>query len=238
MLHTMKTHIIARYPRSLIRILISWRLIFVLSLTPCLVTAQCFPHYKPDTSAPRIRNVIFTTPVSRNNTINGLAIGLQPCRWRGATILNINGLSVSASPTDPIFGFFVLLAAIPESKRSTYPKFDLSSSDLYPTADSAEKSVFNGVVLGSVTPRVKSYGLNISAIMNASVRMNGLSIAGLFNHNYSFKGVSIAGLRNKATKGRGVQIGLLNRCQEGKVVQIGLINKIGKRTIPFINFRF
>jgi len=197
-------------------------------------------QYNPDTSAPRVRNVIFTTPVSRNSTINGFAIGFQPVRWRGATILNINGVSISASPTDPLFAVVVLLigATYLEPKGSSYPKDDFSCRDLYPEEDTAGNSAFNGLVLGCVTPRVKSNGVNVSAIVNASQKMNGLSIAGLFNHHYSFKGVLIAGFRNKTTKGKGVQIGLLNRCKEGKLVQIGLLNKIGKRTIPFINFQF
>ena len=37
--------------------------------------------------------------------------------------------------------------------------------------------------------------------------------------------------------GKGLQIGLFNSCKEGKVVQIGLLNKIGKRTIPLLNFK-
>jgi hypothetical protein len=177
--------------------------------------------------------------VSRNSTINGLAIGFQPVRWRGATILNINGISISASPTDPLFALIALLGSTYlEPKWSTYPKDDFSCRDLYPAADTAGKSAFNGLVLGCVTPGVNSNGVNVSAIMNVSQTMNGLSVAGLFNHHYSFKGVLIAGLRNKTTRGKGVQIGLLNRCKEGKLVQIGLLNKIGKRTIPFINFQF
>ncbi|OQP66841.1 hypothetical protein A3860_00275 [Niastella vici] len=222
------------WPRTLLTCL----LLLLIFLTPWLVNGQCFPIYKPDTSAPKIRNVIFTTPISRNTTINGLAIGLQPVRWHGATILNINGLSISASPSDPIFALFVFLFAYYDNpKSSSYPRTDFDSRNLYPEADTL-KSAFNGLVLGSVTPRVKSNGVNVSAIINLSHSMKGLSIAGLFNHHYSFKGVLIAGFRNKTTTGKGVQIGLLNRCQEGKVLQIGLLNKIGKRTIPFINFKF
>jgi hypothetical protein len=202
-----------------------------------LVNAQCFPRYNPDFSAPRVRNVIFTTPVIRNTTINGLAIGLQAARWHGTTILNINGVSVSASPTDPIYALIILLASTYLEPKGSYPKDDFNSRDLYPEVDTSEKSAYNGLMIGSVTPIVCSNGVNISAILNRSQSMNGLSIAGLFNHHYSFKGVLIAGLRNKTTTGKGVQIGLLNRCKEGRVIQIGLLNKIGKRTIPFINFQ-
>jgi hypothetical protein len=239
----MKNLINAKHLPHRIHIPVTGLFLLFLFLAPCLVKGQCAYQYEPDTSSPRIRNIIFTIPVARNSTINGLAIGFRPRAWRGAQTLNINGVAVAASPFDPILGVFVLLFSVDlEPKSSTYPKDDFSTGYLYPKADTVynnEKfNKFNGLILGTITPVAVSNGVNISAVLNASHAMNGLSISGLFNHHHSFKGVLIAVLRNKTTTGKGIQIGLFNRCKEGKVVQIGLLNKIGKRTIPFINFQF
>jgi hypothetical protein len=216
------------------RISIIYPILLFLFLIPHVVKAQCF-QFPDDTSAPRTRNIIFTTPVSRNCTINGLAIGFQPVAWRGAQTLNINGVSISASPLDPFMAYIALVFTIYGGMYDRKDEFN--SRHIYPGSDTLKRA-YNGLIAGSVTPRVISNGVNISAVINASKTMNGLSIAGLFNQHYSFNGVLVAGIRNKTTKGRGLQIGLLNRCQEGKLVQIGLLNRIGKRTIPFINFQF
>jgi hypothetical protein len=212
---------------------VTYLLLLFQFLTPNLGKGQCLfagPH-PTDTSAPRTRNIIFTTPVARNSTINGLAIGFQPNTWHEARSLNINGISISASPIDPLIALFYLGISIDDIGS------DFDSRHIYPSIDTS-KETYNGLIVGSFSPRVKCNGVNIAGIMNYAKTMNGLSIAGLFNHHYSFKGVLIAGIRNKTTKGKGLQIGLLNRCQEGKLVQIGLLNRIGKRTIPFINFQF
>jgi hypothetical protein len=202
-------------------------------LIPNLANGQCFRGWSTDTSAPRTRNIIFTTPVAKNSTINGLALGFQPNTWHEAQILNINGVSISASPIDPFIALLYLCTTLPDK----FGDDDFNSRRHYPYIDTS-KETYNGLIVGSFSPRVKCNGVNIAAVMNYAKTMKGLSIAGLFNHHYSFKGVLIAGIRNKTTKGKGLQIGLLNRCQEGKLVQIGLLNRIGKRTIPFINFQF
>jgi hypothetical protein len=204
-------------------------------LVPGLGKGQCVfgPPGRGDTSSPRTRNIVFTTPVEKNSTINGLAIGFQPNTWHGARILNINGVSISASPIDPI----IVIAYLYLTLCKEGVEDDLNCRHFYPNSDTS-KETYNGLIMGSFSPRVKCNGVNIAAVMNYAKTMKGLSIAGLFNHHYSFKGVLIAGIRNKTTKGKGLQIGLLNRCQEGKLVQIGLLNRIGKRTIPFINFQF
>lgn len=196
----------------------------------------CF-RWPTDTSATRTRNIIFTTPVSRNSTINGLAIGFQPNTWRGAQRLNINGVSLSASPIDPFIALVYLILFTPDTDKDPGALHDFNNRRYYPGIDTS-KETYNGLIAGSFSPKVKCNGVNIAVVTNLAKSMNGLSIAGLFNHHYSFKGVLIAGIRNKTTKGKGLQIGLLNRCQEGKLVQIGLLNRIGKRTIPFINFQF
>ena len=202
-------------------------------LIPRQGKAQCFRGWNTDTSALRTRNIIFTTPVAKNSTINGLAIGFQPNTWHEARLLNINGISISASPIDPFIAVLYLSTSLPDK----FGDDDFNSRHSYPAIDMS-KETYNGLIVGSFSPRVKCNGVNIAAVMNYAKTMNGLSVAGLFNHHYSFKGVLVAGIRNKTTKGKGLQIGLLNRCQEGKLVQIGLLNRIGKRTIPFINFQF
>lgn len=204
-------------------------------LIPFLAKSQ----HTGDTSAPRIRNVIFTTPVSKNTVINGLAIGFAPVAWRYARTLSINGISISASPIDPFLGIYALIYSVDWHKSdSAHPRETIGTKDYYRKATDTVKDHFNGLVVGSLTSGPHSNGINISFILNSSYSMNGLSIAGLHNFHYSFNGVLIAGLRNKTTTGRGLQIGLLNNCKEGKLVQIGLLNRIGKRTIPFINFQF
>jgi hypothetical protein len=204
-------------------------------LFPCLVQAQ----HTGDTSAPRIRNIIYTTPVSKNTVINGLAIGFAPVTWRGANTLSINGVSVSASPVDPFIGMAVLFFSIDRHKGdSAHPRETLGAKNYLIKKTDTIKSVYNGLIIGSISAGARTNGVNISVILNSSYSMNGISIAGLHNFHYSFNGILIAGLRNKTTTGRGLQIGLFNRCNEGKLVQIGLINRIGKRTIPFINFQF
>jgi hypothetical protein len=227
---------VPKHLSSQLPIPVSGLLLLFQLLIPCPGKGQ-FCYFGPiDTSAPRTRNIIFTTPVARNSTINGLAIGFQPNTWQGARILNINGVSISASPIDPFLALFTLIFSLRFSEADG-PKDDFNNRHLYPSEDTS-KETYNGLIAGSWSPRVKCNGVNIAAIMNRATIMKGLSIAGLYNHHYSFKGVLIAGIRNKTTRGRGLQIGLLNRCQEGKLVQIGLLNRIGKRTIPFINFQF
>ena len=203
-----------------------------LFLIPSLVKGQigCGPGWPKDTSATRTRNIIYTTPVSKNCTINGIAIGFEPATWRGGQTLNINGLSISAAPSDPFYAYAVIMGLFCD-----FPKH-FCNPHTYPEDKPITKK-FNGLVVGTVSVNAHTNGVNISAIINASRKMNGLSIAGLYNHHYSFRGVLIAGIRNKTATGRGLQIGLLNRCKEGKLVQIGLLNRIGKRTIPFINFQ-
>lgn len=188
-----------------------------------------------DTSAPRIRNFIFTTPVGKNTVINGLAIGFNPVPWKDAQRLSINGVSISASPLDPLLALYAIIYSIGLKKEDSL----ISDKNFYIKETDTIKDHFNGLILGTFTAGRHSNGINVSAILNYSNTMNGLSITGINNFHYSFNGILIAGLRNKTTKGRGLQIALLNRCKEGgKLVQIGLLNKIGKRTLPFINFQF
>jgi hypothetical protein len=209
-------------------------LFLFLFLAPCLVKAQ----FAWDTTAPRTRNFIFTTPVGKNTVINGLAIGFSPVPWRKAQRLSINGVSISASPLDLFLSLYVLPRSL------TLKDGDSTHSHetvwiFYKKETDTVKDSFNGLVLATITPGDHSNGINISVVTNSSHSMNGLSIAGISNFHYSFNGILIAGLRNKTTIGRGLQIGLLNQCKEGrKLVQIGLLNKIGKRTTPFINFQF
>lgn len=211
-------------------------LLIVFLYLPLFVQGQ----QSKDTIHQKVRNVFWTLPVSKNTTINGLAIGLEPRFWGKAKKLKINGLAISAAPWDIVpvtYSLFEALASF-SRKIDTLPNWkrtSFNSPDLYPEPDSTRDFILtNGLILGSINAAIVSNGVNI-VLMNTSGTINGLAISGLFNHHYLFRGVLIAGLRNKVTKGRGLQVALFNTCREGYVVQIGLINKIGNRIIPFVN---
>lgn len=197
-----------------------------------------------DSSASRIRNFVFITPVSRNTTINGLAIGLMPSTRGRATKLKINGVSVHASPFDILYAMYGLAFSVHSltgSKRDTARIKDgipLANRYVYPQKDTIRHVIQNGLFIGGANDGNKINGLNISIVGNAGDVMNGLSISGFFNVHHTFNGLLIGGLRNKTTTGTGLQVGLFNSCQSGKLLQIGLINRIGKRVIPIINFSF
>src|SRR5262245_31408565 len=117
-------------------------ILLFLFLLPCIIKGQS----QRDTAAPRIRNIAFTTPVNKNTTINGLAIGFCPTPWHSSNTLNINGISVSASPVDPLIAFFGLLYALPTGKNSSR-RMEHNSATVYPQADSI-KDTYNGLVVG------------------------------------------------------------------------------------------
>jgi hypothetical protein len=220
---------------------ISKNLLFLILAFPFTLFSQ-ENKVKWDTSANRVRNVIFTIPVSRNTTINGLAIGLMPTTLKNAKNLKINGLSIHASPLDIVFGVYSLAFSVKSLTRNrkdtaganeTVP---LAHKDVYPKKDTTRQIIQNGLLIGGTNGGNKINGINISVIGNSTSQMNGLSISGLFNVHYNFNGILIGALRNKTTTGKGVQIALFNSCQSGKLIQFGLINRIGKRVVPVVNF--
>jgi hypothetical protein len=190
----------------------------------------------------KIRNVIWTTPVSKNTKINGLAIGLMAVPWIKAESLKITGLNIDASPFAVFGGVFAIAGTIfspfnTTKERQDEPK-DLGSRDVFPDSlTGLPDTDIKGLSLSAEL--FKNYelrGVGINGFISFTEQTNGLEITGIMNLHYSFKGVIVAGLRNKTTTGKGLQIGLINSCKKGRVVQIGLINRIGKRIVPIINF--
>ena len=211
------------------------RLIFLLFL-PFLVTGQ----NKNESFSLRTRNIIWTIPVSKNTTINGIAVGFFPVTWGKAKYLNINGVAISVSPLDPFIGIYSLFDTFYSFSKDTLLALrstSFNTNNLY--TDSTKESIsINGVMVGTFTGiKTRFNGIDVSVIANTAQSLNGLAISGLFNQHHSFKGVLIAGIRNKTTTGKGLQIALFNSCQKGKVVQIELVNKIGKRILPVLNFQ-
>jgi hypothetical protein len=203
-------------------------------------------RFQKDTSENKIRNVIWTIPVRRNTTINGLAVGFFPVPSGKAQSLKINGVSISASPLEPFIGVMAIGVSLgelftilesPFTRKKVRSESSVNEFFNITPLDTNRSVVLNGLIVGGVTGRGRVNGANITAVGNAASEMHGLSISGLFNVHHSFKGVIIAGLRNKVYRGNGFQIGLINQCVEGRVIQIGLINKLGKRILPILNFR-
>jgi hypothetical protein len=189
------------------------------------------------------RNFIFTTPVGKTTTINGLALGLSATPWMKADSLRINGVSVDIEPFGVIAGMYALFGtfAAPFQKEDTTSRgmSDIVNSKVFPKEDDYFPTIIRGVSvsIGGQSRLTKMNGFSINGITSFAMEVNGFEITGIMNLHYSFNGVIIAILRNKTTTGNGVQIALFNNCQSGKVFQIGLINKIGKRTLPFLNWR-
>jgi hypothetical protein len=215
--------------------------IFNLSL---FASAQKIPD-----STIHIRDIAWTTPVKKNTTINGLALGLfEAIPWQGAEHLKINGVNTDVSFFGVIMSCYALVGTIatPFSNSDTTNKdfggiTGLSKKNIFPLEEDQDSfpTIINGLSLsfgGLVEARMN--GLAINGGISFADAMTGVEITGVMNFHYSFKGVMIAGLRNKVTQGKGVQIALFNSCKKGQVFQIGLLNRIGKRTTPIINFRF
>jgi hypothetical protein len=219
--------------------------IIFLVITLAIPITHFGQRFQKDSSANKVRNGIWTIPVNKNTTINGLAVGFIPVPYGAAQSLKINGVSISASPLEPFIGVMAIAVSIGElftSLESPHKrgkaKTKSSGNDFFDIRpiDSNSRVVLNGLIVGGMTGRDRMNGANFTVIGNVASEMHGLSISGLFNLHHSFKGVTIAGLRNKAYRGNGLQIGLVNQCVEGRVIQIGLINKLGKRILPIINF--
>lgn len=198
-----------------------------------------------DTASSRhyLRNIIFTTPVAKNTTINGLAVGLVPVPWMNADRLKINGLNIDIQPFGIIGGIGNIIGTFiaPFGKDSSHRGAnDIGSNKIFPEFEDSFSTEIKGVSLsmGGLPRQTKMDGLTINIVSSVANEMHGFEISGIMNLHYAFRGVMIAGLRNKTTTGSGVQIALFNNCRSGKVLQIGLINRIGKRVVPFINFSF
>lgn len=203
--------------------------------------------YSQDTAKPvYTRNVVWTTPVKKNTTINGLAIGLSATTWKGADSLKINGLNIELEPFGLIAGVYALGGTIvslgsSEKKDSVIQAGgDLISRNIFTEKDPfvATKIKRISLSVGGLLSETAISGIAINGVVGFSNKMNGIELTGLMNLHYEFNGIMIAGLRNKVTTGKGLQVGLINTCKSGKLVQLGLVNRIGKRVTPLLNFSF
>ncbi len=215
-------------------------------------------HHAPDTLHETYhRYGLWYTPVLHSTIIDGIGVGVFAGPAKKNETLKINGLSIEADPAPLFFSTwasFEILIRIPDLMKKSYEqKHDSTEIALKRKNDSIYnetglwarqkdtllKVVINGVsISGGITQgKTRMNGLAINAAWGIENQMNGVEITGLLNQHYSFQGVLIAPI-NSVIKGRGVQIGIYNRCKEGHLIQIGLLNRIGKRTTPFINFRF
>lgn len=214
---------------------------FFLLLFLTAIMANCEGQ---DTLRYKVRNFVFTTPVSRNTIINGLAVGLAPLPMKDAERLKINGLNLYVNPLTGAYfiaaGIFGTLAA-PFAKDSLdgQPSDPLVSNKTFVDSSGDYRTQIRGVSIGAgaLPAGTLVKGLSIELVASLAEKTEGIGVSGLVNLQYDFDGVLIAGLRNKTTKGNGLQVALFNSCKEGKVFQLGLINRIGKRTLPFINFK-
>jgi hypothetical protein len=192
----------------------------------------------------RQRNIIWFTPVRHHTQINGVALGLSTVNQREDKILQVNGLNVELAPLSIISGIIVLpyniVSLFPEAKDSSNrPKAPITHKNEYDELDSCIGTQINGVSIsgGGLVDVRKVKGISLNGLICLANQVHGVECTSLTNFHYSFNGLMIAALRNKCTVGNGVQIGLFNSCKDGNVLQIGLFNRIGKRTIPLINFK-
>jgi hypothetical protein len=184
--------------------------------------------------AQKTRNGFWFIP-SKAQKVNGVCLTLLPSDFvQDSGKVIINGVSISAD----------ILNVMAESIGAVHLVFD-KEAHKYVFLTYAEKEenksdyVINGVNIGTgLLGDVDINGVNIQALYILTGKIRGISINPIMTKVYDYKGLLISGLYNKTTKGKGVQIGLVNDCQSCRGAQIGLINKMGKRTIPFINFRF
>jgi hypothetical protein len=201
--------------------------------------------YGQDSLRMHQRNFIWTTPVKKNTTINGIGIGLiQAVPWMGANSLKINGLNLDVS----LFGGFGIFYAVVGSAFAPFSKNkktesggeEISTVKIYTDTASTFATEIRGVSLslGGAGRDTKINGICLNGGVSFADEINGFEITTVMNLHYEFNGIMIAGLRNKVTKGKGLQIALFNNCKEGQVFQIGLLNRIGNRILPICNFSF
>lgn len=196
-----------------------------------------------------VRHVVWTTPVFKNTTINGLGIGLAADTWGVADYLQVNGMSVDLNLGGILLTHYFVFGTIfsfwsTQKDTSTYNANLFASRYAYNLPYEKVEGRRNGTLINGLdlafvhAEETNINGLSIIGFGSIARQMKGLEISGLGNFHANFRGVMIAALQNKSTQGKGLQIGLINSCKDCSVLQIGLINTIGKRTLPFINLRF
>jgi len=215
-------------------------------------------HHAPDTMQPPChRYGLWYTPVWHSTIIDGLGVGVFAAPAEKNETLTVNGISIEADPLPPLFSVWAtveILVRSPEILRNKHKERTDSatkaikhkSDSMYQGTtlwdrrqDTLVKARINGISIstGITESKTTVTGLAINAIWGLQDQMRGVEVTSLVNLHYSFTGLMVAA-GNSTTTGRGVQIGIYNRCREGRLIQVGLLNKIGKRTLPFINFSF
>ncbi|BAV05423.1 hypothetical protein SAMN05421788_105124 [Filimonas lacunae] len=217
------------------------RFITILFFTVLSALSTVAAQEKAKDSAMHIRNIAWTTPVSKNTTVNGIALGAMAMPIGMADSLRIHGCSVDLSP----LGLFLSFYAVPGTFMRSVPDSSKGGKDpfrgpKYYVDSTIEGVVINGLAIsgGGMFLQAKMRGIQLNGCISMAGSVQGLEISGFVNLHHSFSGVMIAGIRNKVARGRGLQIALFNNCKEGQLVQIGLINRIGKRVLPFFNCSF
>ena len=202
----------------------------------------------------RHRTPIWLTPVGRTTEINGVAAGLISMPVGKAKSLKINGVSIEANPVIPYAAIVISMGCLIGVITACLTKKDPPGSELYrfrihrkkppkdttiAKIDTVFRTTINGLSIstGVLSDETKINGAAMNVLFGFENELNGIEVSSLLNKHFRFRGVIIAGVNSTKT-GKGVQIGLYNKCDNGKLLQIGLLNKIGKRTTPFVNFRF
>lgn len=177
-----------------------------------------------------VKNVVWFTP-SNATEINGLNIGLQTGMDDGDPLV-ISGVNLNVDGLSAFIGMFGIVYLFANTNVTNIP-----DTVYRPTVNSMVTglSLSIGGLMGN-DMRVR--GVSINGAISSVNKMAGLHITGTQNRTDEFSGVVITGITNRAIKGRGLQIGLLNVCKDLKGVQLGLWNVNGKRSLPFINWRF
>lgn len=203
------------------------------TVTALLLTIQSYAQ--PDTTKAqadsvkpvRTRHVAWFTP-NGANYINGLAVGLQAMPLRGQE-MHINGINAEVGlVTMFVFPYFIV-DMVSSKKNFRMEYLDLKDTDVY----------VNGLSLslgGLIGAQVN--GISVSGGFSQLTRVRGLSLTGFSSRINTLHGVQLSGLCSRAKNGTGLQIGLWNRCENLKGIQLGLWNKNGKRSLPFLNWRF
>lgn len=175
----------------------------------------------------RTRNVAWFTP-NGANYVNGLAIGLQALPLRGQE-MHINGINAEAGlVTMFVFPYFIV-DMVSSKKGYKMEYLEPDEADVYVNGLSLS---FGGLMGAQVN------GISLSGGFSQLTRVRGLSLTGISSRINTLRGVQLSGLYSRAKNGIGLQIGLWNHCENLKGIQLGLWNKNGKRSLPFLNWRF
>jgi hypothetical protein len=230
-------------------------LAILLSVSPARAQKEYHPKHDSIPQKPMCQRYgVWYTPVFRNTTIDGVAMGIYANPfWKRDTLI-VNGLSLDACPAPIVItaiGAFYSVIFLPvmltSHRKDTVAdtalvhrqkqRYDSLVQQSLAWRDSLAHTTINGlsISMGIIKNKTKIRGAAVNVTWGRENEMDGLEVSGLFNVHKIFRGFITAPV-NVTNSGKGVQIGLINYSNTGKLLQIGLLNTIGKRTTPFINF--